>query len=148
MAGNVGRLRRPAQGLGEILPGHLHVEEPVLDPSRHSDLPAVVPEMPLQLSQDRRGGEGRERDAPGRIEALERFEEPHQRHLHEVFERLSPAAEPPGQSAAHGEVVLHQPFQDLGVSAGGVPAVLLHHVVGPLAHRRHRHHDGVATRPP
>src|SRR5581483_4839514 len=54
-------------------------------------------EVSLQLADDRRRGEGRELEAPARIEALDGLEQAEEGDLDEVLDGLAPVLEPAGQ---------------------------------------------------
>src|SRR6266508_4491574 len=64
--------------------------------------------MPLQLAEDGRGGEGRELEATGGIEALDRLEQSDERDLDEVVARLATVREPAGEEVGQRGVFLDE----------------------------------------
>ena len=75
-AGDVGHRRLPAQAGGELGRRLLDLQDPLLDSARDPDRPAAIAEMALQLAEDGRYGEGRERGSPAGVEAVDRFTRP------------------------------------------------------------------------
>ena len=69
-----------------------------LQVARDAHGPALVAEVALELAQDRRDGEGGERDGAARVEPIDRLDQPERGNLHEVLERL------PGTGVAAGEL--------------------------------------------
>src|SRR4051794_17690131 len=70
------------------------------------EVPARVPEVAAQLSEDRRHGEGREGQLPGEVEAVDGLDEPHRGDLDEVLERLARARVPGGEGARERDETL------------------------------------------
>ena len=73
--------------------------------------------MALQLTHDRVGGVGGELDATVGLEPVDRFQQPHRRHLHEVVEWLAAVAEPAGEVLGEAKVGLDQLRPKRGVTA-------------------------------
>jgi hypothetical protein len=79
----------------------LDPEDPLLDVARHMHRPATVPEMALELAENRGDGESREGSATLGIEPIDRLDEPNARNLDQVVEWLGssrvPGRQPPGE---------------------------------------------------
>ena len=80
------------------------LEVELLDAAAGAHGPALVAEVPLQLADDRPGREGGEVDAAGRVEPVDRLDQRHRRHLHEVVQRLAPVEEASGELVGQPEV--------------------------------------------
>ena len=65
--------------------------------------------MATKLAGDRRAGEGAERHAERRVEALDRLEHAEAGDLHEVVDRLATTGEPHRFASGEVEVLLDQP---------------------------------------
>ena len=76
--------------------------------ARHADGPATVPEVPLQLAEDRGRGERRELEAPTRVEALDGLEQADQRDLDEVVALLAAIGEAAGEEVREWGVLLDE----------------------------------------
>lgn len=109
----LGRGRGPAEPLREHADQRVEVQVELLEPARDAQRPAPVPEMTAQLAPDRRHRERAERRTPLRLEALDRLEQPEQRHLGEVLERLTATCEPADQRPREPRVLLDQPVPQL-----------------------------------
>src|SRR4051794_40617860 len=83
--------------------------------------PARVPEVALQLAEDRRHGVARERGAARGVVAVDGLHEPDARHLDEVVEWLVPALIAPRQLAGKGQEALDELVARLQVSVAVVP---------------------------
>src|SRR5918995_2119865 len=81
------RRRAPQTGrqLGQRL---LDLEDSLLDVAGHADRPTPVPEVPLQLAEDGRDGEGGERRAAPGVEAVYGLDQAQARDLEQVVEGL------------------------------------------------------------
>src|SRR5450432_3434455 len=88
--------RCAAQALGQLADRLGQRELQLLEPPRHADGPALVPEVPLDLAHDRGRGVGRELDAALKVESVDRLDQPDGRDLGEVVEPLAAVAEPAG----------------------------------------------------
>ena len=85
----------------------------VLETSRDVHRPRRVAEVTTQLAGDRRSGEGAERYADRRVEALYRLEHAQPGDLQEVVDRLAPAGEAhrlAGQVEVHLDQLVAQPL--------------------------------------
>jgi hypothetical protein len=78
----------------------------------------VVAEVALQLAEDARDREARERGAPGRVVAVDSLDQPDARDLQQVVERLAGARVADGQPACE-----RQAPPDQLVAGGEVPAL-------------------------
>src|SRR5205085_1525629 len=103
------RCGRAAELLAQRRDRAVELEVELLEPARHAHRPSLVAEVSLQLSGDRRRGEGGELQAPWRLEALDRLEQPDERDLSEIVERLAPVGEPAREELGQPEIVLDQP---------------------------------------
>ena len=81
----------------ELLGGRAERQPQLLQPARDPDRPALVPEVPLDLADDRRGGVRGELDAAVEVEAVDRLDQADRADLDEVVERLAAAGEPAGE---------------------------------------------------
>ena len=90
---DLGRRRRPPVLLAECRHDPAELEVQLLHAARHADGPATIAEVPLQLAEDRRGGERRELQAPIRVEALDGLEQADQGDLDEVVALLAAIGE-------------------------------------------------------
>src|SRR6266540_2085640 len=117
--GNLGRRRRPALLLAESADDATELEMQLLHASRHPDGPPAVAEVSLQLPQDRRGGEGRELEAAGGVEALDRLEQADERDLDQVVAHRAVAGTAVDLEAMVDPAVAVRVGRDRGA---GVPA--------------------------
>jgi len=89
--GQVGFGRRAAQLLGQP-PGRLtDFQDQLLHRPLDTDLPALVPEVPLELAADARPRVRGQAAAGGRIELADRLQQAEIPHLHQVLRRLRAA---------------------------------------------------------
>ena len=65
-------------------------------------------------------GEGGEHHPERRVEALDRLQHPHRRHLHQVVERLALAGEAPGAMLRQPAVLLDQSLRSARSCGGPV----------------------------
>ena len=79
-----------------------------MHPARHADGPATIPEMALQLAEDRGGGKRRELEAPARIEALDGLEQADEGDLDEVVALLTAIREAAGEEVRERGVLLDE----------------------------------------
>jgi hypothetical protein len=74
--------------LGERVAGRAHLEEQFLGGPADVYLPALVPEVPLDLAGDARLGIGRQARAEHRVEVVDRLEQSDVPDLHQVLGRF------------------------------------------------------------
>ena len=106
--GELPRGRRPPELLVQDRRGITHREVQLLDPTRHAHRPAAIPEVPLELTQDRRGRERAETHAMIGIEALDGLQQTHHRDLAQVLERLATVHHAPRQRLGQPRVLRDQ----------------------------------------
>ena len=80
----------------------------LLQVARDADRPALVAEVALELAEDRRHGEGRERGLARRVEAVDRLEQAERGDLDEVVELLAAALVAPRELAGERQEALDQ----------------------------------------
>src|SRR5439155_8210624 len=119
---DLARRRRAPLLLAERRDDAAQLEVELLHTTRHTDCPSAVPEVPLQLAEDRRGGERRELEPPIGIETLDRLEQAHQRHLNEVVAWLAAIREAAGEEVRQrgvllDELVAHAPVAGAAIDA-------------------------------
>src|SRR6478752_6090628 len=76
--------RSVSQLRGQLRRRLLDLQDALLDVARNVDGPPTVPEVALQLSEDRGDREGGEGGAALRVEPIDRLHEPDAGDLHEV----------------------------------------------------------------
>jgi hypothetical protein len=94
----------------------------LLQAARKANRPALVPEVALDLAEDRGSGEGRELVAEAWVEAVDGFDETEEADLDDVLEGLATVLETPRQKVHEALVAIHQPLPQ---------AVPLPRVAGP-----------------
>src|ERR1700733_5744930 len=94
-------LRQLADRLGER-------QLELLQPPRHPDGPALVPEVPLDLADDGGRGVGGELHAALEVEPVDGLDQPDGRDLGEIVKPLAPVAEPARQVLHERQVQLDQ----------------------------------------
>src|SRR5207237_5088923 len=72
--GDLRNCRRPAVLVGELLDSVGDLEEQLLQPAGHSHTPRAITEVALDLTGDRRPGEGGELHAALRVESVDGME--------------------------------------------------------------------------
>src|SRR5690606_13776218 len=77
-------------------------------PARHPDRPALVPEVTLDLTDDRRGGVGGELHPAAQVEPVDRLDQAARRDLSEIVEPFASVAEPAGEVLDERHVEFHQ----------------------------------------
>ena len=102
------RRSRPVVGERPRLAGQrrdraVDLDPPLLDRTRDADRPARVAEVALDLAEDRRHREARERRAAVELVAVDRLDEPDARHLDQVVDRLAGGAVAPRELARQRE---------------------------------------------
>ncbi len=107
--------------LGELRGRRGQRQPQLLEPPRHTYRPALVAEVPLDLTDDGGGGVGGELHAALRVEAVHGLDQADGGHLGEVVQRLAAVAEPAGQVLDERQVHAHQPIAQLRAYSG-VPA--------------------------
>jgi hypothetical protein len=131
---------RPAQLLGENADDAAEAQVELLDPPGHPDRPPLVPEVALQLADDRRGGVGRELEAPVRVEPVDRLQQAQGGDLDQVVERLAAVGEPPGQILGQPHVGGDEVVAQGAVARLGVLVELPAELVPLLAVECHQTH--------
>ncbi len=101
--------------LGQLGRGRGERQPQLLQPARHAHRPALVAEVPLDLTDDRRGRVGGELHATVRVEAVDGLDQPDGGDLREVVQRLAAVAEPACQVLDERQVHAHQPVAQLRV---------------------------------
>src|SRR4051794_41462398 len=96
MGGQLGHGRRPAVLLRQLAGGLGEGELELLQSARDPDGPALVAEVPLDLTDDRRRRVRRELDAALEVEAVHGLDQADRRDLDQVVERLAAVAETAG----------------------------------------------------
>ena len=86
----------------------LDLQDPLLDVPGDVHGPAAVAEVALQLAEDGGDGEGREGGPALRVEPVDRLDQGHARHLHQVVERLGTPRVAGGEPARQRHEALHQ----------------------------------------
>src|SRR5438874_2357467 len=77
--------RRPPPPGGQLLFGLLDLQRALLRPAWDVDRPAEVAEVALQLAEDGRNGERRERGAAIRLKAVDCLHQAETRHLEQIL---------------------------------------------------------------
>src|SRR5262249_38905956 len=119
----------PAELARELLAHALEFEGELLQVARYADRPALVAEVALELTEDRRDREARERGLAARVEAVDRLQQAERGDLLEVVELLAAPLvaarelarerqEPLHERGASGGVTLVSALQQAPVSAG------------------------------
>src|SRR4029450_6009306 len=90
--GELGHGRRAPELCGELVEHARESNGQLLEAARDVHRPRLVPEVSADLADDRRHGVARELDAPFDVEAVDGLDETESTDLHEVLERLPPAA--------------------------------------------------------
>ncbi len=80
--------RRAAEARGQLGAVLVDLQRAFLQLTRRTDRPAAVAEVAAQFADDRGDGEARERDAAGRIKAIDGLQEPEAGDLQQIVERL------------------------------------------------------------
>lgn len=99
--------------LGELAGRGGQRQPQLLQPARHPHRPALVPEVPLDLAHDGRGGIGGELHPALVVEPVHRLDQADGGHLGQVVQRLTAVAEPPGQVLDQRDVHPDQPVAQL-----------------------------------
>ena len=89
--GDLRRRRRAAEVARHLLGDAVHAHRQLLQVARHAHRPAAVAEVALELAEDRRHCERRERGVAARLEPVDRLQQAQRRDLDEVVERLAAA---------------------------------------------------------
>src|SRR5581483_2275519 len=102
-----------------------HQQIALLQPAGRTNPPGAIPQMALELTDDRLFGEDHERPLTTRIEAVDGMDERQPSHLDKVLSRLPARRERP--SEAHGEavVVVDQLTSEPGIPRAGEELVEL-----------------------
>ena len=135
--GDLAHRRRPLQLAGQLGDRLVDLGHPVVQAARHAHRPDAVAEVALQLAEDRRRGEGRERRAALGVEAVDRVDQAEAGDLDQVVGRLAGAAVAHCQPLREGQVAAHQLLADLRIAgAGEARPELLSRELNRLAGRR------------
>src|SRR5437588_72012 len=119
---DLARRRRAPLLLAERRDDAAQLEVELLHTTRHTDRPSAVPEVPLQLAEDRRGGERGELESPIGVETFDRLEQAHQRNLHEVVARLAPIRKAAREEVRERGVLLDELVANAPVAGAAVEA--------------------------
>ena len=107
----------------------VHAHRHLLQVARDAHRPALVAEVALELAEDRRDGERRERRLALGVEAIDRLEQPERRDLDQVVELLAAALVAPCELACERQEALHELLARgrvvLAVVADQQPSILL-----------------------
>ena len=98
------------------------LDRQLLEVARDADRPALVAEVALDLAEDRRHRERRERRLAGRVEAVDRLQQPERRDLDQVVELLAAALVAAGELARQ-----RQEPRDERLARGGVALAVVAH---------------------
>ena len=98
---------RPSSRASSSLSG-LELDRELLQVARHAHRPALVAEVALELAEDGRDGEARERGLAARVEAVDRLQQPERGDLDQVVERLAAALVAAGELARERQEALHE----------------------------------------
>ena len=118
--GDLGYRRRALELVAELRDRALDRADALLEAARHPQRPDAVAEVAAQLAEDRRPGEGRERDAALGVEALERRDEAEAGDLDQVLARLDPAAVAHREAAGEGQEAADELLAGVLVAGAGV----------------------------
>ena len=107
-----------SQLLGEVIGSAHHREVALLERAWRTDAPRAVPEVTLQLAQDRDPGERHEGPFPARVEPVDGVEEADPGDLDEVLEALPPGPnltdQADGEPVVMGEKLAADPWITTG----------------------------------
>ena len=117
--GDLGGRRGAAQLARELLAERLELDGQLLQVARDAHRPALVAEVTLELAEDGRDGEARERGLAARVEAVDRLQQAERRDLDEVVERLAAALVAARELARERQEALHERLARGGVAAMG-----------------------------
>src|SRR5262249_29445966 len=101
--GDIRDRRRPTEFLRHHRDQAADLQVQLLACARHPYAPALVPEMTLDLAEDRRHGVVDERRLAVRVEAVDRLDETDRADLDEVVEAFAPPGEPGSGPSDHRE---------------------------------------------
>lgn len=96
-----------------LQPDHLVQPLPRIPGSPHHT--ALVPEIVAQIAGDGGHGVGNEAQVPFRLVALQRFQEPHGRHLFQILPGHAPAGEFGGDGFRQGKQAFKQPVAQAAI---------------------------------
>jgi hypothetical protein len=89
--------RGPPQLLRQLRDGLAHLQACLLEPAGNPQRPALVPKVPLQLTDDGRRGVRGELHLSRQVESIDRLDQRDHGHLFEVLLRLTSSREAAGQ---------------------------------------------------
>ena len=105
---DLGRSRRAPELVNEAIGRAADARRQLLQVARNPHRPALVAEIALQLSRDRRHSERRERVTACGVEPVDGLQQAHGRDLNEVLQRLAATVVTPRQPRGQWEKPLHQ----------------------------------------
>ena len=111
------------------------------------DGPALVPEVPLELADDRRRRVGRELDLAVEVEALDRLQQPDRSNLHQILERLASVPETAREKLDETDVLVDESFSETGVGRPRVRRCTRGRVAGPRLGRAWLSHSLAIAHP-
>src|SRR3954447_7211536 len=117
--GDLGGSRRAPELAGQLVGDAVDPHGELLEVARHPDRPPLVAEVALELTEDRRHGEGGERGLALGIEAVDRLQQPERGDLDQVVELLAAALIAAGELAGQRQEAL-----DEGLARGPIAAVV------------------------
>ena len=94
---------RTAELARHLVADAVDLDRELLQVARHAHRPALVAEVALELAEDRRDRERRERGLARRVEAVDRLEQPERGDLDQVVELLPAALVAAGELAREGQ---------------------------------------------
>src|SRR5690606_30826987 len=97
----------------EHLARPVHGQVHVVETTRHADRPAVVSEMPAELTEDGWNGERGEGRPSFRVEPGGGLDQPHHRDLNELLQRFAPSRVPPSELSREPDVLDDEPTRPL-----------------------------------
>ena len=126
LRGQLGGRRRPSEVGRQLVADATDADGELLQVARDPHRPAPVPEVALDLADDRRHGERRERGLARRVEAIDRLDQAERRHLDQVLERLAAVPVPTRQRMGERQ----EPHDEL-IPRGPVPFAVVAHEKTP-----------------
>ena len=108
LLGELGHRRRAAELAAQFVADPLDADGQLLEVARDADRPALVAEVPLELTEDGRHGERRERGLAGGIEAVDGLQQSERSDLDEVVELLAAVLVAARQLAGEREEAIDQ----------------------------------------
>src|SRR5581483_6408981 len=113
--------RRAPQLHGQLFHQTRQLDVQLLEAARDAHGPAAVAEVPLDLADDVRRRVGRQLDAAGQVEAVDRLDQADRADLDQVVELLAAVRVAPRERADERHVLLDQPLARREIAALVVP---------------------------